>query len=146
MMLRRADGGRIVAAGMVACLVAGCSSEPFRLVRTSGKLTYEDGSPLPTKKGDPVLLMFLPQIPPLDAKTFPRRGTTVVDPETGTFDSATTHTYGDGLVACRHKVVISGAPNKMPAGVPVEYGSPTTTPLEIDAARQPLHLMIKKPK
>lgn len=125
-------------------LLAGCSGEPFPMVKASGKLVYEDGSPLPTKKGDVLGLMFLPQMPPRDPKTHPRQGTAVVDPETGMFPMATTHKWGDGLVRGKYRVSIYTGGKNIPA-VPKEYCDPDTTPLEADASKQPMVIKIRKP-
>lgn len=128
----------------VALLLAGCSGEPFPMVKASGKITYEDGSPLATSKGDALGLQFMPQHPPRDPKTYPRMGTAVVDPETGRFPCATTHKWGDGLIRCTYKVSIYTGGKYIPA-VPKEYCDPDTTPLEVDASRQPMWLKIRKP-
>ena len=140
-MIRRATSGIL---GCAALLLTGCGSEPFPMVKASGKLTYEDGSPLPMKAGDTLGLVFLPQAPPRDPKTHPRLGTAAVNPEDGTFPAATTHKYGDGLIRCTYKVSIFTGDTYSPA-VPREYCDPDTTPLEVDASLQPMWIRIRKP-
>lgn len=121
----------------------GCGSgNPWDPVKVSGKVTYEDDSPIPGG----MRLYFIPQTPPIDDKTFPRQGGTNVGAE-GTFDAVTTYKFGDGLIPGKHKVVVSaggrGARGK--PTVPPEYGAEETTPLEIDTADSPLHIKIRKP-
>lgn len=130
---------------VVVSLLVGCNSEPFPMVKASGKLVYEDGSPLPTKKGDMLGLIFIPLMPPKDPKTHARMGTASVNPEDGTFSSATSHKWGDGLVRGKYKVSIYTGDKYSPA-VPREYCDPDTTPLEVDASKQPMVIAIKKPK
>ena len=127
-----------------AAVLAGCNSEPFPMVKASGRITYDDGSPLATKKGDTLGLIFLPQTPPRDPKTHPRMGTAAVNPEDGTFPVATTHKFGDGLIRGKHKVSIYTGDAYSPA-VPREYCDPDTSPLEVDAAEQPMWIKIRKP-
>lgn len=139
---------RVVVLGaltVVVALLVGCSGEPFPMVKASGKITYDDGSPLPTKKGDTLGLIFFPLVPPRDPKTHPRTGTADVNPEDGTFASATTHKWGDGLIRGKYKVSIYTG-DKYSAAVPREYCDPDTTPLEVDASKQPMVITIKKPK
>ena len=77
-------------------LLAGCGyKEPFKYVRVSGKVTYEDGTPIPL---DGLILTFISQSPPVDAKTYPRPGVTFVDKKTGKFHAVTSHKANDGLV------------------------------------------------
>jgi hypothetical protein len=126
-------------------ILSGCNKEPFSYVRVSGKLCYEDGSPIP---GAGITLMFLSQTPPKDPKTYPRPGVVEVNKDTGEFDCVTTHKYGDGLIIGKHKVVVtnnSGAP--LPASVvPTEYSDYAKTPLLVDTADEPFNLQIKKPR
>lgn len=143
--MRRVAVGAMLAGGVL--LVAGCGGEPFPMVKASGKLVYEDGSPLPplsAKKGDTLGLIFTPLMAPRDAKTHPRMGTALLDAETASFSSATTHKYGDGLIRGTYKVSIYPGPQPL-AAVPTEYYTPETTPLEVDASKQPMVLKIRKP-
>jgi hypothetical protein len=123
-------------------VLAGCNKEPFSQVRASGKVVYEDGTPIPVDK---LMLKFYPEAGPKDAKTYPRPGSAIVDKATGSFDAVTTHKYGDGLVAGKHKVTLwspSGVPK---SAVPPEYCNLDRTPLEVDTANVPFELKIKKP-
>jgi hypothetical protein len=85
--------------------LAGCGGgDPFQHASVSGKVTYEDGSPI---VADVLTLMFHPQATPIDAKTHPRPGVASVNKD-GTFSSATTHKANDGLVRGKHKVILVG--------------------------------------
>jgi len=131
----------------IACLfcLAGCGGT-YDLVPVSGKVTYEDGALLPAEDNY-VRLTFYPQAAPLDAMTHPRPATADVNLEDGTFSFASTHDYGDGITAGRHKVVLSTIVAQVaPRGVPAEYNDVATTPLEIDASDAPFHLKIKQPE
>lgn len=132
----------ILAGGVL--LLSGCGSEPFPIVKVSGRIVYDDDSPLTTKKGDTLGLIFMSQTPPRDPATHPRTGTAVVNPEDGTFSSATTHKHGDGLIRGRHKVSIYTGDTYSPA-VPRDYCDPDTTPLEVDVSGSPLLIRIRKP-
>jgi hypothetical protein len=123
---------------------AGCTSDdPFSYVQVSGKITYEDGSPIPAN----VYLLFIPQSAPVDSKTHPRPGQAKVDRATGEFHTVTSHKLGDGLVRGRHKVtVVDPACHPLPATiVPPEYGDQKKTPLEVDTAALPFVLKVRKP-
>lgn len=129
-----------------ACLLflAGCGG-PYELVPVSGKVTYEDGSLLPAEDNY-VRLTFYPQAAPLDEMTHPRPAMADVNLQDGTFSCASTHDYGDGITAGRHKVVLSTIiAQETPRGVPAEYNDLATTPLEVDAAEAPFHLKILMP-
>lgn len=131
----------------VACcllLTAGCGAkDPFSYAQVSGKVSYEDGTLIPAD----YILLFYPQSGPLDAKTYPRCGTAIVEKATGRFNSITSYKPGDGLVRGKHKVtLLTPGHDFLPASlVPPEYGSPLKTPLEVDTAQQPFELRIKKP-
>lgn len=128
----------------MACL-AGCGSgDPFDYVQVTGKVSYEDGSPIPIES---MIVTFYPQGDPLDPKTHPRPGTTIFEKGTGGFGSVTSHKPGDGLVRGRHKVTLTGAAGAPldPRLVPPEYASPETTPLEVDTANAPFDLEVRKP-
>jgi hypothetical protein len=132
---------------LVAAICAvGCSGgNPYDLVKVSGTVKYEDGSLIPA---DTLMLKFEPQAAPLDAKTHPRKAYGRVNVADGTFDTITTHKFGDGLVAGQHKVLIipTTSDGKITALVPDEYRNPSTTPIEINTDHQPLEIKVKKPK
>jgi hypothetical protein len=138
---------------MAALLAAGCllagagcgSPDPFSYVQVSGKITYDDGSPIPV---DRLALLFLSQGGPLDAKTHPRPATAIVDRTTGEIRDVSSHKFRDGLVPGRHKVLLSSGNGQplSPDVVPPEYCDLQKTPLEVDTARQPFILKVRKPR
>jgi hypothetical protein len=131
---------------VVLGLLSGCGSgKPWDLVKVNGKVTYEDGSPIPVAS---MKLYFASQQPPADAKTFPRQGSVGVNVADGTFDNVTTYKYADGLIAGRHKVVVAAYDadsRDLSPKVPGEYATASTTPIEIDTANVPLQIRIRKP-
>ena len=117
--------------------LSGCSDEPFPLVRVEGKITYEDGELIPP---DELMIRFIPLTPPRDEKTHPRPGTAHPD-ENGYFNRVTTHKANDGIVRGKHKVLVRGTPETVPA----YYLRPDESPLEVDTADAPFHIKIKRP-
>jgi hypothetical protein len=128
---------------MLFAAAAGCgSSGPFSYTPVDGRVTYEDGSPIPAKG-----LML--QFQSLDAKPVgnmhPRPATAGVD-ENGVFASATSLKYADGLIPGKHKVAIYYATDaKGNLLVPAEYTHLGTTPLVADTATLPLDIKVPKP-
>jgi hypothetical protein len=142
--MRRVHG----AAWIICCLtlvLAGCSREPFTMVPVSGKVTYEDGSVIPAEL---LCVIFTPQSPPVDAKTYPRPGSAPVDAATGELRSVTTHKFNDGLASGKHKVTFGKLGGGTPPAtlIPAEYLDPAKTPLEVDTANPHFDLRIRKPK
>ena len=126
--------------------LGGCgSSDPFDYVKVRGKVTYDDGSPIPAHI---VRVTFVPQAPPTDIKTHPRPGVADVDVATGTFDVVTSHQFGDGIVRGQHKVMIVALDQRQNATpeVPAIYGSVNTTPLVVDAEDSPFELKVNRPR
>jgi hypothetical protein len=121
----------------------GCGSNgPFKYVPVSGKVTYEDGSPIP---GGCRLMFSSMDVAPVGT-AHPRPGMANVDAN-GNFDCVTSYKYGDGLVKGKHKVAVQAANEREGKPVvPKEYASTETTPLEIDAANTPLDIKVPKPK
>ena len=119
----------------------GCGSgDPFRYIKVSGTVSYEDGTKLPTG----VRLAFISELEPVEGKFHPRPASAFTNEE-GEFDSATSRRQGDGIVRGKHKVlVILEAPNSEQV-VPAEYMNPKTTPLEVDTDDIPFELRIRKP-
>jgi hypothetical protein len=126
--------------------LAGCGSgEPFSYVPVSGKVTYADGTPIPAK----LKLIFIAVNPPTaDAGTVPKPGAAITNSD-GTFDAVTSHTYGDGLIPGKHKVVLTvstgrGGESTTDLFGP-EYSDPNKTPIEVDTANLPMEIKVKKP-
>src|SRR5436853_7492179 len=81
----------------------GCGSgSPFHYVKVKGKVTYEDGSPIP---GNGLRIRFFPLDAPKVENAVPRPAYARFDDQ-GNFDSVTSYKYGDGLIPGKHKVAI----------------------------------------
>lgn len=124
------------------CFLMGCgSSGPYSYVPASGKISYDDGSPLPSE----LTLVFIAQDAPEVKNSVPRAGIANVN-ASGVFDSVTSHKFGDGLIPGKHKVVV-----QLPRGytgkalVAPEYTSEATSPLIVDTANVPFEIKVPKP-
>lgn len=128
----------------IGCLASGCgpSGGTFGVVPVEGKVTYEDGSPIPG-----VSVQFIPQTPPRDAKTVPRPGLAGMADD-GTIEQVTTYNYGDGLVRGEHKVIVKSktGSGKRTAAVDAIYSSVSTTPLTVNTDEQPFDIKVAKPR
>jgi hypothetical protein len=125
-------------------LLAGCgSSGPFEYEKVSGKISYEDGTPIP---GGGLRLRFIAQDAPQVEGAFPRPAFANVN-DKGEFDCVTSYKFGDGLVPGKHKVAVEkeGLPNDRPP-VGNEYLSVNTTPIVVDTSETPFDIKIPKPK
>jgi len=132
----------MVAMAMWAFVVAGCSSEPYDYVAVSGSVTYDDGSPIPAEE---IRLMFLPQVEPVDKRTYPLKGRAIVDAN-GSFAGVTSHKHNDGVVPGKHKVlVIALDGTDLSGAVPEIYTREATTPLLVDTSDAPWKLQVRKP-
>lgn len=126
---------------------AGCDDgNPFDYVPVSGKLSYEDGSPIPA--GGIRLRFYLQDVGPIDG-AYPRPGMANVD-QSGAFPNVTSYNYGDGLTPGKHKVSLDYATDA--AGkllVPKAYTHAASTPLVIEVTEAssdaPLEIEIPRP-
>lgn len=128
---------------MVA-LGSGCggTNSPFDYVKVSGRLSYEDGTPIPANG---IKLIFDSQAPPV-GNAHPRPGSAMVS-ASGEFKDVTSYKYADGLVPGKHKVSIlyaTDANGKLL--VPAEYTKGSTTPLVVDTADSPFEIKVPRPK
>jgi hypothetical protein len=125
---------------LIACACLGCGSgSPFKYVKASGKITYEDGTPLKN-----VRLLFDAQDAPSVEGAHARPAVANVNDQ-GEFDCVTSYKYGDGLIHGKHKVAIDAGGPENPI-VPKEFQSMATTPLIVDTASLPLEIKVPKPK
>ena len=91
--------------------------EPFEIVRVTGRITFDDQTPIPPGR---ITVLFESQVPPVDKKTHPRPGFADVDTTDGTFTEATTHRFADGLIVGRHQVrawTYDGDYNEVPLAI-----------------------------
>lgn len=126
--------------------LAGCGGgAPFDIIPVTGKVTYEDGSPIPA---DRVRVVFTPMVEATPAGQSPRPGEAEVNEADGTFESVTTWKYNDGLIPGKHKVqVISLDDQEMETdAVPEAYRRFETTPLEIEVSNQNRKIELQVPK
>jgi hypothetical protein len=133
-----------LAFGIVVLLLAGCTGtgSPFDSVPVSGKVTYDDGSPIPVQ-GMKVYFHCLE--PPIDGM-HPRPATVGVGAD-GTFKDVTTYKYADGLVLGEHKVsLVCLEGGKLTPKIPKEFAVPATTPLRVEVTEAGQFLEIKVPK
>lgn len=124
-------------------LISGCGRKTtYPIVPVQGTIKYEDGSIIPAYR---IQLKFISQEPPLDKKTHPRPGLGEVKVEDGSF-AVSTYGFEDGLIRGTHKVTArSYNDQNLPSPeVPIVYGSPDSSPLEINAEESPFELVIKR--
>lgn len=127
----------------VVLLSAGCGdSGPFEYIPVQGKVTFEDGTPIPA--GGMML-----QFQSLDAKPVgdmhPRPASASVD-ASGEFKLATSLKYGDGLIPGRHKVALQYATDaKGKLLIPPDYAHLGTTPLIVDTGDGVLEIKVPRP-
>jgi hypothetical protein len=139
---------RIVASVRTCLVVAvvgvcfGCSREPFDFVQASGRLTYEDGTPLPTEGG--LRIVFAPTTPPINGEIFPPSGAAYPD-ENGQFASVSTSRPGGGLVRGEQKVAILYQDVDSKRFVPKAYTSPKSTPLVVHTDESPFDIKVPRP-
>ena len=132
---------QITSVGLIL-LLSGCggTGSPFDYVKVSGKLTYDDGTPIPAQG---IKLIFDSQAPPV-GDAHPRPGSVMVD-ASGEFKDVTSYKYADGLVPGEHKVSILYATDaKGKLLVPPEYTKGSTTPLVVDTANSPFEIKIPR--
>ena len=137
---------RVVHLALTAILLAtlsGCGSNgPFKYVPVSGKVTYEDGTPIPV--GGMRIIFVALDTPAVDG-AHPRPAMAHVD-ASGQFSAATSYKYGDGLIPGRHKVVLQApAESEGQPVIPKSCLSEVTTPLVVDTADRPLEIKVPKP-
>jgi hypothetical protein len=135
---------RGTALAIAALCCTGCGSgEPFDYIPVTGKVTYDDGAPIPA--GGMMLQFIAQDVEPVDGM-HPRPATASVDAQ-GEFKDVTSHKYGDGLVPGKHKVALIYATDANGKSlVPKEYTHAGTTPLVVDTATLPLVIKVPRPQ
>jgi hypothetical protein len=133
--------------GLGLLLVAGCGEKsPFTVVPVSGKVTYDDGTPI---TGTDIQIVFVPQAQSVNSKEYPRRAYGTVSRTDGIFDRMTTNQYGDGVTVGPQKVVVFSLNDQgKPSGaLAAQYANPAETPLtaEVTAGGSPYEFKVAKP-
>ena len=136
------NGSELIILGL-GLLCLGCGGDaPFDYVKVSGKLTYDDGSPIPT--GGIQLKFFAEDAPQVEGAK-PRPAIAHVG-EDGSFDLATSYKYGDGLIPGKHRVAILYAKDKQGKSlIPKDYSRSKKTPLVVDTDNIPFEIKVPKP-
>lgn len=115
-------------------------------MKVYGKVSYDDGTPI--KAPEEIKVKFISEnAPAVDEKTHARMAGALLNPD-GRFDTVTTHTFGDGILPGKHKVlvfVVDDRNQPIEGFVPPEYGDPAKTPIEVDTAKLPWEIKVKKP-
>lgn len=130
-------------AALVLIAFVGCSDgNPFKSVPVTGKVSYEDGTPIPV----PGMRIYFHSLePPQDGKHV-RPGIGGVGPD-GTFKDITTYKYADGLVLGKYKVsLVCEEGGKLTPKIPKDCAQPDKTPLRVDITESGQVLEIKVPK
>ncbi len=127
---------------LIACIGCGASG-PFEYVPVTGKITYEDGTPIPASG---IRLQFFPKDAPPKGESYPRSGAAFPGAD-GRFAYATSYKYADGLLPGKHAVSIDYATDsKGKLLVPKEYCHASTTPIVVDTAHLPMDIKVPRPK
>lgn len=147
--MRLLRGCALSATALAVVFISGCGSDmPFELLPVHGKVTYDDGSLI---KAESIVIGFAPAVASTGRMRAPR-GSAQVNVADGTFAGVTTRRRDDGVVAGRHKVVVTTF-KKGPLGGPVpsavlpeKYLKDSTTPLEVDVNSADQFIEIKVSK
>jgi hypothetical protein len=126
----------------LAVCVAGCSRAPFTFVPASGKISYDDGSPLPIDGG--LRVIFVPTAPPLEGGIRAPQAAAYPD-ASGNFAKVSSTRPGGGMAVGEYKVAIMYEGVDANRFVPKQYISPKTTPLAVHTDNVPFDIKIPKP-
>lgn len=127
---------------LAACVGCSGGDSPFKSVPVTGKVLYDDGTPIPVAG---MKVYFHSQQPPIDGK-HPRPATVDVGAD-GTFENVTTYKFADGLVLGKHKVTLVAMENgKLSPKIPADCSKPATSPLVIEVTKSGQQLEITVPK
>jgi hypothetical protein len=117
-----------------------------KLAPVSGKLTYDDGSPVP---GHRIQIVFIPLVPEGQSSNRDRPSIADVNAEDGTFKVASTYEEGDGATVGMHRIMVTvlGLDGKLSDAIPRVFADPRTTPLkiEIEDRKNWIHFQVPRP-
>jgi len=132
-------------ASFLLLAIGGCKpSVPYQTTRVTGKVTYDDGTPIP---GHRVTVQFLPQVPNISKKEYPRPGRAEAKPD-GVFTEVTTWKYADGVIPGPQKVMVQSLDERERASGAVDpLYSTANTPLtaEVKVGGGPIEIKVPKP-
>lgn len=123
---------RFVLPGLMLAVVLGCGGgAPYDLIPVSGKVTYDDGSLIPAGR---ITVTFIPQVSPVDEKTYPRASVAEVNVADGTFSKMTTWQFGDGVILGRHEVevICYGDEDNPTSPIPKSYRNADLSPPRVE--------------
>lgn len=134
---------QLLAAAVALAGAGGCGDEgPFDYMPVHGKVTYEDGAPIPAAG---IMLQFQSQDAQPVGDMHPRPATASVGAD-GSFANATSLKYGDGLIPGKHKVALQYATDAQgKLLVPREYAHLGTTPLVVDTGDGSIEIKVPRP-
>jgi hypothetical protein len=112
---------------LVAGGIGHVAFEPYKAVPVSGKVTFEDGTPIPVGR---MTVVFTSLTPPVEKNVTPRPARAEVKVADGAFSEVTTHRLGDGLILGRHTVEAFSYDGK---GKPVKLA---INPTEIEVSKK----------
>lgn len=134
---------KALALTLTFAFLPGCGDNgPFEYIPVQGKVTYEDGAPIPAGG---IMLQFQSRDAKPVGDMHPRPATAGVDAN-GEFKSATSLKHGDGLIPGRHKVALQYATDANgKLLIPQAYAHLGTTPLEADTGEGVMEIKVPRP-
>jgi len=133
---------------LLGAIVAHCMAAPTSpaLAPVSGKVTYEDGGPVP---GARIQIVFLPLVPEGQTSDRDRPSIADVDVETGEFKFTSTYEEKDGTTVGMHRVMVTvlGPDGELNGAVSRVFSNPKTSPLkiEIENRKNWIHFQLPRP-
>lgn len=130
-------------AGTIALTIfaVGCSRSPFTFVPASGRITYEDGTPLPTEGG--LRVIFVSTAAPREDGTRAPQAAAFPDSR-GEFSKVSSTRPEGGMATGEYKVAIMYEGADAKRFVPRDYISPKTTPLVVHTDSLPFDIKVPK--
>jgi hypothetical protein len=130
-----------VGAISLTIFAVGCSRSPFTFVPASGKITYEDGTPLPTEGG--LRVIFVSTAAPREDGTRAPQAAAFPDAR-GEFSRVSSTRSEGGMATGEYKVAIMYEGTDAKRFVPRDYISPKTTPLVVHTDNLPFDIKVPK--
>jgi len=138
--------GSLLAHGIADSKEDGAQGPKPKMAPVSGKLTYDDETPIP---GARIQIVFIPLEPEGKAGNRDKPSLTDVDPDKGTFEFTSTYEEGDGATVGMHRVMITvlDADGNLNGAIPEVFANPQLTPLKIriEPRKNWIHFQVPKP-